>query len=412
MRWGTAQWRRLSSDWRPSELPRPELVGDQILGALVTDGRAARGFLLELSTGEELADLASLVANSFSSPMVSGALLLASTDPSTVRTAADRGEVERSVHAVLTVVDHLLAERLAQAPAVDGEGRLTGRPGSTLPTSLGLYTGRQLVHLVDRCDGARVACTPLGPALPSTTWSGWEERQVARLLERLVVDRRTADELREAALAGWFSRVGGTDLLAPGAHDAVRRETFGVGALDGILGDQEWDRSRIDHQRFQAQVAGLDLAIDMASVGMSRIPRIAAGAWGPISDAGALMGAGSLGELALSFLRPEPAGDVRARTEAGQSLATASLKTAVATMVAAQAGTGPTGPRPPGTAVDRDAAATAAATRSGDNANAGAYRQLAAGARSQDAPGPVKDRIEHLQAVVGDTMTEGRAWVA
>jgi hypothetical protein len=231
---------------------------------------------------------------------------------------------------------------------------------------------------------------------------------VARLLERLVVDERTADELREAALAGWFSRVAGADLLAEGADDAVRGETFAVGALDGILGDRDWDRSRIDHQRFQAQVAGLDLAIDVASVGVGRIPGIAARAWGPVSDAGAVMGAGSLGELALSFLRPEPAGDVRARTEAGQSLTTASLKTVIATMVSAQAGISD----PRGAVVDQDAAATAATTRSGDNANAGAYRQLAAGAPSQHAPGPVKDRIEHLQAVVGDTMTEGRAWVA
>ena len=418
IRWGTAQWRRLSSDWLPAELPRPELIGDHILGALVTDGRAARGFLLGLSAGEVLGDLASLVATSFSSPMVSGALLLASTDPSTVRTAADREEVERSVHAVLVVVDHLLAEGLAQAPAVDGQGRLTGRPGATLPASLGLYTGRQLVHLVDRCDGAGAACTPLGSTQHSTTQlsttqhstrgSGWEERQVARLLERLVVDERTADELREAALAGWFSRVAGADLLAPGADDAVRGETFAVGALDGILGDRDWDRSRIDHQRFQAQVAGLDLAIDVASLGVGRIPGVAARAWDPVSDAGAVMGAGSLGELALSFLRPEPAGDVRARIEAGQSLTTASLKTVIGTMVSAQAGISD----PRGAAVDQDAAATAATTRPGDNANAGAYRQLAAGTPSQHAPGPVKDRIEHLQAVVGDTMTEGRAWVA
>ena len=38
VRWGAALWRRLTSEWQPSELPRPELVGDQVLGALTGDG--------------------------------------------------------------------------------------------------------------------------------------------------------------------------------------------------------------------------------------------------------------------------------------------------------------------------------------------------------------------------------------
>jgi hypothetical protein len=409
VRWGAALWRRLAAEWQPSELPRPALVGDQVLGALTGDGRAARGFLLELGEGPDLSDLAALLSNAFSTPSVSGALLLASTDPSAVLTAADRDEVRRAVNAVLMVVDHLLAQRLARAPAPDAAGQLTGRPGATLPAGLGLYTGRQLVHLVDRCDGTKAACTPFG-----SPWTGWEEREVARLLERLVIDERTAAELQEAALAGWLARIAETDLLAPDAADVVRAETFAVGALDGIVGDQVWDRSRIAHERFQAQVAGLDLAIDMASVGLTAIPRAAATAWGPVSDAGAAVGPGSLGELALAFLRPEAAEEVRARTEAGQGLTTAHLKRTIATVAEAQAG----GRRveadgePVDVAVDPGAAAHAAATRPGGNANAGAYLELAAGDGRTSVSGPARERIEQLQAVVGDTMAEGRAWVA
>ncbi len=371
------------------------------------DGRAGRRFLLELGAGPDLSDLTALLSNTSSSPPTSGALLLASTDPSTVRTAADRDEVRRSVHGVLTVVDHLLGEREARAPAPDSEGRLTGRPGATLPAGLGLYTGRQLVHLVNRCDGAGSSCQEDGSA-----WPGWEDREVARLLGRLVVDDRTAAELQEAALATWFRRVADTDLLAPGADDAVRRETFAVGALDGIVGDRAWDRSRIDHERFQAQVAGLDLAIDVASVGLGRVPRIAAGAWDPVSDASAAVGPGSLGELALSFLRPESAADVRARTEAGQALTTARLKVAIGAMVVAQSRGRPVPPSQVATGVDPGAAEGAAATRRGDNANAAAYRQLATGAAIAGDDTTVRERAEHLQAVVGDTMAEGRAWVA
>ena len=251
VRRGTALWRRLTSEWQPSELPRPALVGDQVLGALTGDGQAARRFLLELGEGPDLSDLAALLSNAFSTPSVNGALLLASTDPSGVRTATDRDEVRRSVDAVLTVVDHLLAGHIARAPAPDAAGRLTGRPGATLPTGLGLYTGRQLVHLVDRCDGAQAACRPLG-----SPWPGWEERELARLLERLVVDERTAAELQEAALAGWLARVAEADLLAPGAADVVRAETFALGALDGIVGDQAWDRSRIDDERSRPRWPG------------------------------------------------------------------------------------------------------------------------------------------------------------
>jgi hypothetical protein len=65
--------------------------------------------------------------------------------------------------------------------------------------------------------------------------------------------------------------------------------------------------------------------------------------------------------------------------------------------------------------VDPGAAEVAAATRPGDNANAAAYRQLATGAAiAGDGLGgrTARERAEHLQAVVGDTMAEGRAWVA
>jgi hypothetical protein len=314
--------------------------------------------------------------------------------------------VRRSVHAVLTVVDHLLAEREAQAPSPGADGRLTGRQGATLPAGLGLYTGRQLVQLVDRCDGAEPVCRP-----ELTAWPGWEEREVSRLLARLVTDDRTAAELQEAALAGWFTRLAATDLLAPDAGHAVSRETFAVGALDGIVGDHTEARSRIDHERFQAQVAGLDLAIDVVSAGAGRVPRAAAAAWDPASDAGTALGQHSLGELALTFLRPEAVADVRARTEAGQALTTARLKVGVATLVVARAhgGSAP----PAATAVQPGAARVAQATRAGGNANAGAYRQLAGGNASiagEDAA--TRERIAQLQAVVGDTMAEGRGWVA
>ena len=236
---------------------------------------------------------------------------------------------------------------------------------------------------------------------------------MARLLERLVVDERIAAELQEAALAGWLARIAETDLLAPDAADVVQAETFAVGALDGIVGDQAWDRSRIDHERFQAQVAGLDLAIDLASVGLAAIPRAVATAWGPVSGAGAALGPGSLGELALAFLRPEPAEEVRARTEAGQSLTTAHLKRTIAMVVGAQAGgrrveaaVSPSKSTWIGT--PRPSLPPRGRARTPTPGRTSSWPPAMGGLRSADR----RERIEQLQAVVGDTMAEGRAWVA
>src|SRR5262249_8558064 len=60
----------------------PELVGTSVLAALVTDGRAARQFLAGLSTRSHRHELDLLLTNAVSPPALSGAVLIASSQPS------------------------------------------------------------------------------------------------------------------------------------------------------------------------------------------------------------------------------------------------------------------------------------------------------------------------------------------
>ena len=108
-----------------------------------------------------------------------------------------------------------------------------------------------------------------------------------------------------------------------------------------------------------------------------------------------------------------------ARQEGGEGLVDAELKGAVATLALGQAaarGMLAGLPPPPALTGDPDpaAAAVAAATRPGDNANAPAARQLAPLERwLSDADGtPIAATIAALEDAVGDASAQGRRWVA
>ena len=150
---------------------------------------------------------------------MSGGLLLASTNPGTVRSAADADEVRRSLQAVLPVIDRLLARGKVSFPTA-ARGAVVPY-GRVLPVGLGLYVGRQLEHLVDPADGAGTST----PGVPSRAWPGWGERQVPGILARLVADDGVATELVQAARAGALERLAGVDLLGTGRRrGGARRE--------------------------------------------------------------------------------------------------------------------------------------------------------------------------------------------
>jgi hypothetical protein len=413
--WGAAAWRGLVAGVGRLGWTDPQVIGDRILSAVSHDGGAARRFLLDLAGGRDRRPLVALVANDVSSPAVSGGLLLASTNPGTIRSAAEADEVRRSLQAVLPVIDRLLARGQVTFPttrlgAVVPYGRV-------LPVGLGLYVGRQLEHLVDPADGAGTST----PGLPSRAWPGWRERQVSGVLGRLVADEAVTTELVQAARAGALQRLSHVDLLGPAAADAVRAESFVLGAADGLLGDRTLARAAADRDRFDAMVAGVDLVVNAVGLAVP-VPGgagLALKAWGPVSEAGAAAGLPSPSELLLSPFAPESTARVIARQEAHEGLGDAELKGAVATLALGQAaarGLLAGLPPPPALAGDADpaAAAVAAATRPGDNANAPAERHLAPLERWLTAAEatPIAATVAGLEDAVGDASAQGRRWVA
>ena len=412
--WGAAAWRGLVAGVGPLGWTDPEIVGDRILSAVNRDGTAARHFLLDLAGGDDRRPLLALLTNGVSTPAVSGGLLLASTNPGTIRSAADADEVRRSLQAVLPVIDRLLARRRVTFPTPGGAVVPYGR---VLPVGLGLYVGRQLDHLVDPADGAGTST----PGVPSAAWPGWRERQAAGILARLVADDTVAAELVQAARAGALERLAGVDLLGPAGAEAVRAESFVLGAANGLLGDRVLARAVADRDRFDAMVAGADLVVNAVGLAVpaAGAPGLALKVWGPVSDAGAAAGLPSPSELLLSPFAPESTREVMARQEGGEGLVDAELKGAVATLALGQAaarGMLAGLPPPPALTGDPDpaAAAVAAATRPGDNANAPAARQLAPLERwLSDADGtPIAATIAALEDAVGDASAQGRRWVA
>ena len=201
----------------------------------------------------------------------------------------------------------------------------------------------------------------------------------------------------------------------------MRAESFVLGAADGLLGDRVLARAVADRDRFDAMVAGADLVVN--AVGLV-VPAaggagLALKAWGPVSEAGAAAGLPSPSELLLSPFAPASTAAVMARQEAGEGLADAELKGAVATLALGQAaarGLLAGLPPPPTLGADPDpaAAAVAAATRPGDNANAPAERQLAPLERWLSAAEgtPIAATIAGLEDAVGDASAQGRRWVA
>ena len=319
------------------------------------------------------------------------------------------------MQAVLPIIDRLLARGPMSFPtAAAGAAVPFGR---VLPAGLGLYVGRQLEHLVDPADGAGTSA----PGVPSLAWPGWPERQVPRVLARLVADDTVAADLVQAARAGALQRLAGVDLLGRAGADAVRAEGFVLGAADGLLGDRVLARAAADRDRFDAMVAGADLVVD--AVGLA-VPAaggagLALKAWGPVSEAGAVAGLPSPSELLLSPFAPESTASVMARREAHEGLEDAELKGAVASLALGQAaGRGQLAglPQPPALSAEADpaAAAVAAATRPGDNANAPAERQLAPLSRwlAAAAGTPIAGIVAGLEDAVGDASAQGRRWVA
>ena len=411
--WGAAAWRGLVAGVGQLGWTDPEVIGDRILSSVGRDGAAARRFLLDLAGGRDRRPLVALLANDVSRPSVSGGLLLASTNPGRVGSAADADEVRRSVQAVLPVIDRLLSRGKVSFPTT-ATGAVVPY-GRVLPVGLGLYVGRQLEHLVDPADGAGTRT----PGVPSRAWPGWGERQVPGVLARLVADDMVATDLVQAARAGALERLAGVDLLGPAGVEAVRAESFVLGAADGLLGDRVLARAVADRDRFDAMVAGVDLVVN--TVGLV-VPAaggagLALKAWGPVSEAGAAAGRPSPSELLLSPFTPASTAAVLARHEAAEGLADAELKGAVVTLALGQAAT--RGllaglPPPPTLGADPAAAAVAAATRPGDNANAPAEHHLAPLERWLSAADgtPIAATIAGLEDAVGDASAQGRRWVA
>jgi hypothetical protein len=410
--WGAHVWRRLVGSLGELGWSDPERLGDRILSALSGDGRAARRFVLELD-GSDRSALVALVLNSVSSPTVSGGLLLASTNPGAVRTAADEDEVRRSLQAILPIIDRLLARHQAAFPSATGDAAVV-MYGQVLPVGLGSYVGRELDHLVDPADG--LGAVPSG--IPSRAWSGWSERQVPGLLARLVRDPQVAAELGQAAWAGTMSRLSEADLLGASGPDAARTEGFVVGALDGVLGDRAFELAEAEQARFDGMVAGVDLVVNVVGlvVPVAGAAGVAVKAWGPVSAAGAMAGLRSPSELLLAPWAPASVREVTARREASEGLTDARLKGIVATIAfdqAAARGLLHGLPRPPDVGHEPDPAA-ADRTRPGGNANAAGAVHLAPLERWLAAADgtPVAATVEALEDAAGDAAAQGRRWIA
>ena len=411
--WGGALWGRLSTMIGLPDLPQPELIGDLVLGAVSVDGRAARRMILGLTPRDRVA----LLTNGASTPAVSGALLVASTDPGTVAGANEEDEVRRSVQVVARTMDDLLAHGRAGFPAVGGDSvPLFGR---VLPLGLGRYFGGQLDHLVDPCDGARSSPCPV----PSRAWDGWHEREVAGLLTRLVADPAVAADLHDAAWSGAHERLRIADLTSPRGAELVENEAFVLGALGGILRTSGMAGAIADWEGFQRRAAAVNLAVDVAATAWSGVGPVAAAtsAWGGASDLAGTTGLPSPAEVALAPFRPESVRRALAESKADEAVEVAALKNLVGAEALSQlhqnrllVGTPPVPTVP--TEPDGQVRALLAASGPGSNANAPGWSYSADLERwisAADGTGPAGGAgatVGHLVATAGDAEAQGSRW--
>ena len=420
-RWGTTLWSRLAEGVGTGAAPQPEHAADDLMAALVTDGRAARRFVLDLGDRRDRGDprpLLLLLADVVTGPERCGALLLASTDPSSAATAADDRDVGRSMQIVLRAVAALLERHDAGFPAVGrGEAAVVATGSRTLPTDLGLYVGRYLPRLVDACDGARTGrCTVGAPA--GGTWAGWHEREVARLLGlpgrrppcRRAARRRRSGKLRPAGVsarpdtdrdragagAGRFRR--GCSRRRP-ARPRDRARRVRRRALRADRGRarprHRWCRPglRRRHGRRRHQL----------ELGRSR--RRARGCADP-------------GPSALTPFEPRSVRDTLAGARSDEALRSAVLEPAVATIAVAQlraTGADVAGAVPPldQREVER-IEALQRGTRPGANANAAGVAELDGVERWLAAQGgsPAAVTVRQLMAAVAAAAARGAAWSA
>ena len=330
---GAAAWRGLVAGVGGLGWTDPEVVGDRILSALGRDGAAARRFLLDLATSRDRRPLVALLANDVADPAVSGGLLLASTNPGTVRSAADADEVRRSLQAVLPVIDRLLARGEVSFPP-----RPVARPSRTAgccPSALGStsagtssisstrLTAPARAHPTRRPGRGRAGASARCRASSAVSWptTGWRPSLV------------------QAAPPGGSS---GWPAWTCSHRPAPRRcapQSFALGAADGLLGDRVVARAVADCDRFDAMVAGADLVVNAAGLVLPAAggAGLALKAWGPVSEASVAAGLPSGRKLLLSPFAPASTAAVMARQEAGEGLADAELKGAVATLALGQA---------------------------------------------------------------------------
>ncbi len=307
-RWSAALWDRLVTGIGTKRAPWPELVGTNVLMALVTDGRAARRFLLDLADERDGHGLAFLLTDIATSPALSGELLLSATQPSTVVDAADQAEAGRIVQVILRAMARLLDGQLAVFPRVAPDGSIASAGGAwVLPSGLGLFAGRYVEQLIDPCDGARTGACPItGP-----TWSGWKDREVAHVLGLLASDRQAESDLSDAAAAGYLHRLQTLDLTDPASVHPLQDAAFVVAAVNALQRNVKLERTIDAAAWFDRMTAGLDLTMAAAGTALPEIEPVVAGAdvWSWSSHAGAAGGVGTPGGLVLSPLRPQSVRD-------------------------------------------------------------------------------------------------------
>jgi hypothetical protein len=411
-RWGQTQWNRLIVAFGAEAAPWPQLVGDQVLGALSYDGRAARTFVLGLAP--DAMALGALLTGVAASPAASGRLLLASTDPSSVTTPADDDEVRRSMQEVLRAVGRLLDARRVSFPHVDGAGQVeVVGTGWVLPTDLGTYVGRYDEKLIDPDDGLEGA----HGSIASAAWPGWGQREVAGLLERLVADPVVAAQLLDAAIARYLSRLGQLELTGGGADETVENAAFVTAAVGAVVRDHELRHVIDDGHRFEQQVAGVDLVATVAGVVGPDLVTVPAEAWAWSSRLTGVAGQASPGAIVLAPFRPIAVRDALAQDRAAQALDGAVLEQAAASIALAQRqragglhGPAPTVPVEP----DAQVRQLVRGTKPGDNANApaAAYADELESWVDEHRDEPAGRTVEQLIDSVGDAAARGTAWVA
>ena len=416
--WGTALWRRLLDRFGTGDAPQPEVIGDRVLGALAGDGRASRHFLLDLAEDPDRGPLDLLLVDGASSPAASGAVLLASTDPSGVRSATDADEVRRSVQAVARAIAGLLERQQAWFPPADVDPALmVPAYGRVLPADLGLYLGRQVDHMIDPCEGAGDGACPVR----SRAWPGWEEREVARLLALVASDLHAESQLADAARAGFVRSIAHTDLTERAAAERVASDAFVLAAVGAVVRNGHIDGALADEERFDRMVAGLDLAVAATGVAVPELAPLVAGTqlWGSAADVGAAGGWRTPGAFALQGFQPHSVREALAQGRADEGVAVAVMKSVVGAGALAQLdrrGALVGAPPPPAIPTRPDAAtlALAAGTHPGDDANTAGSRHLHQlyGWLEEAGAAPAAVTVERLLASVGDGAEMGQRWVA